>query len=59
VERAAAVLGLLCSSNAWITIQDESGLDASSAQAAVVWAIDALLARLRDGGRATRNRGKR
>ncbi|HEX6536764.1 MAG TPA: helix-turn-helix domain-containing protein [Gemmatimonadaceae bacterium] len=59
VERAAAVLALLCSSNAWITIQDESGLDASSAQAAVVWAIDALLARLRDGGRATRNGGKR
>ncbi|HET7565824.1 MAG TPA: helix-turn-helix domain-containing protein [Gemmatimonadaceae bacterium] len=59
VERAAAVLGLLCSSNAWITIQDESGLDASSAQAAVVWAIDALLARLRDGERTTRNGGKR
>jgi AcrR family transcriptional regulator len=49
VERAAALLGYLCSSNAWITIQDESGLGASSAQAVVMWAIDALLARLRDG----------
>jgi AcrR family transcriptional regulator len=59
VERAAAVLGLLCSSNAWITIQDESGLDASSAQAAVVWAIDTLLAQLRDGDHATRNGRRR
>jgi hypothetical protein len=57
-QRAAALLGYLCSSNAWITIQDESGLDAASAQAVVVWAIDTLLARLRaedhtilDGGK--------
>jgi AcrR family transcriptional regulator len=55
VERAAAVLGLLCSSSAWITIQDESGLEASSAQAAVVWAIETLLARLREGRHATQN----
>jgi AcrR family transcriptional regulator len=48
-ERAAAVLGCLCSSSAWVTMQDESGLDAGSAQAAVAWAIDAVLARLRDG----------
>ncbi|HEX5435700.1 MAG TPA: helix-turn-helix domain-containing protein [Gemmatimonadaceae bacterium] len=59
VERAAAVLGLLCSSNAWITIQDESGLDASSAQAAVVWAIETLLAQLRGGDHATRNGRRR
>lgn len=47
MERAAPVLGYLCSSNAWITIQDEAGLDARRAQAAVEWAIEALLAQLR------------
>lgn len=49
LEHGAAVLAYLCSSNAWTTIQDESGLDAASARAAVEWAIDALVARLRDG----------
>lgn len=48
VERATAVLRYLCSSRAWITIQDESGLDARDAQNAVVWAIETLLARLRE-----------
>jgi len=47
-DRAAAVLALLCSSSAWVTIQDESGLGAASAQAAVVWAIETLLAQLRE-----------
>lgn len=47
VERAAGVLSYLCSSGAWITVQDESGLDAAAAQGAVVWAIETLLARLR------------
>jgi AcrR family transcriptional regulator len=46
VKRASAVLSYLCSSTAWTTIQDESGLDADSAQAAVVWAINTLLASL-------------
>lgn len=54
LERAAAVLAYLCSSNAWTTIQDESGLDAAGAGAAVEWAIEALLARLREGGATTR-----
>ena len=49
LDRAAGVIGYLCSSSAWITIQDETGLDASSAQAAVAWALDVLLARLRAG----------
>ncbi len=49
LERAAAVLAYLCSSNAWATIQDESGLDAASAREAVEWAIETLLARLREG----------
>jgi AcrR family transcriptional regulator len=48
LDRAAAVLGYLCSSNAWITIQDEGALGASAAQGAVVWAIETLLARLRE-----------
>ena len=48
LDRAAAVLGYLCSSSAWITIQDEAALSASAAQTAVVWAIETLVARLRD-----------
>jgi len=48
LDRASPVLSYLCSSNAWITIQDESGLDARHAQAAVEWAIESLLAQLRD-----------
>jgi AcrR family transcriptional regulator len=59
VERAAAVLTYLCSSSAWTSIQDESGLDASSAQAAVVWAIESLLARLREGTDPNRKEGAR
>ena len=57
VDRAAAVLGYLCSSNAWITIQDESGISASSAQATVAWAIETLLAQLRVGEHTTSKRG--
>jgi len=53
LDRAAPVVSYLCSSGAWITIQDESGLDAPQAQAAVEWAIDALLAQLRDTTSAT------
>jgi hypothetical protein len=59
VEQAAAVLGLLCSSSAWITIQDESGLSAKSAQESVVWAIETLLERLREGDHANLNGGRR
>jgi AcrR family transcriptional regulator len=59
LDRAAGVLTYLCSSSAWITIQDESGLDASGAQAAVAWAIESLLARLRDGVHTKPTGGKR
>jgi AcrR family transcriptional regulator len=59
MDRAAAVLGYLCSSNAWITIQDEAGLDAGGAQAAVAWAIETLLARLREGTNPNPNGGRR
>jgi AcrR family transcriptional regulator len=56
-ERAAAVLAYLCSSSAWTTIQDECGMDAQGAQAAVEWAIESLLARLRDGDGTTSQGG--
>jgi AcrR family transcriptional regulator len=53
VKRTAAVLTYLCSSNAWTSIQDESGLTASNAQAAVMWAIETLIQRLRDESHTT------
>jgi AcrR family transcriptional regulator len=59
LDRGAGVLTYLCSSSAWITVQDESGLDAPSAQAAVAWAIEALLARLRESVHAKQTGGKR
>lgn len=59
MERAAPVLSFLCSSNAWITIQDESGLDAKKAQAAVEWAIETLLARLRESANPKQKGGMR
>lgn len=59
LERAAGVLGYLCSSSAWITVQDESGLSARDAQAAVAWAIETIIARLRDGDHTTETGGAR
>jgi AcrR family transcriptional regulator len=59
LDRAAPVLSYLCSSNAWITIQDESGLDSHRAQAAVEWAIEALLAQLRQSNPSVRKGGRR
>ena len=38
-ERAAAMLTYLCSLNAWVSLQDESGLSPERAQDAVLWAI--------------------
>ena len=58
LDRAVPVLAYLCSSNAWISIQDESGLDARHAQAAVEWAIDSLLARLRAHTPSARQGGR-
>jgi AcrR family transcriptional regulator len=59
LDDAAAVLSYLCSSSAWITLQDEAGLDAGRAQKAVEWAIQTLLARLREGEPATPKGGRR
>jgi AcrR family transcriptional regulator len=53
LKRTAAVLAYLCSSNAWTSIQDESGLTASHAQNAVVWAIETLIDGLRDEAKTT------
>ena len=39
-ERAAAVLTYLCSLNAWVSLQDESGLSPERAQEAILWAIE-------------------
>jgi AcrR family transcriptional regulator len=59
LDDAAGVLSYLCSSSAWITLQDEAGLDAARAQRTVEWAIDTLLARLREGEPATPKGGRR
>ena len=59
LDDAAAVLSYLCSSSAWISLQDEAGLDARRAQGAVEWAIESLLARLRDDKPAISKGGRR
>ncbi len=47
-ERAAAILTYLCSLNAWISLQDESGLSPERAEEAVLWAIELIQNRLQD-----------
>lgn len=59
LERAAPVLTYLCSSEAWITIQEEGELPTAEAQAAVEWAIESLLAQLRDSVSAQKRGDKR
>ncbi len=49
-RQAAAVVAYLCSANAWVTMGDESGLSGSDIRAAVTWAIETLLADLRQRG---------
>ena len=49
-RRAAAVIAHLCSAASWVSVADDSGLDDAEAQAAVAWAIEALVAVLKDGG---------
>jgi AcrR family transcriptional regulator len=45
---ATAVIAHLCSAASWVMVADESGLDDADAQRAVAWAIDRLIASLRD-----------
>jgi AcrR family transcriptional regulator len=47
--RAAAVLQLLHSAHAWMSLRDQWGLDGREAGAATRWAIDILLQNLRRG----------
>jgi AcrR family transcriptional regulator len=42
-RRVTAVIAFLISSNTWITIQDESGLDGDEIRLGVSWAIDLLV----------------
>ncbi len=52
--QATAIITHLCSARAWITIQDESGLDSASARAAVAWALATLIGELRLANDASR-----
>jgi len=58
-QRIVAVIAYLCSANAWVMIQDESGLPGEEIRAGVSWAIDTLLVELRRRGRGTRKRRPR
>jgi AcrR family transcriptional regulator len=49
-RRVAAVISYLCSSAAWVTIGDESGLPGDEVRAAVTWAIETLLTDVRRRG---------
>lgn len=49
---AAAVITHLCSAAAWVLIAGESDLEDAEAQRAVAWAIDALVATLRQDAAA-------
>jgi AcrR family transcriptional regulator len=46
-QRASAMIAHLCSAAAWVAVADENGLSDGEAQAAVGWAIEALLAALK------------
>jgi AcrR family transcriptional regulator len=46
-RRVAAVVAHLCSSAAWIALQDESRLSPEESRAAITWALDTLVGDLR------------
>jgi AcrR family transcriptional regulator len=50
-RHATAVIAHLCSAVSWVSVADDSDLDDAEAQQAVAWAIDTLVAALRDGTR--------
>jgi AcrR family transcriptional regulator len=58
---ATAVITHLCGAASWVGITDECSLDDADAQAAVAWAIDALITGLRqtDGRRPQSSLGRR
>ncbi|KQZ01180.1 hypothetical protein ASD45_10175 [Pseudolabrys sp. Root1462] len=43
-ERAAAILTCLCSLNAFVSLQEESGLSPEQAEEAILWALDVIQA---------------
>ncbi|MGH8997683.1 MAG: TetR/AcrR family transcriptional regulator [Acidimicrobiales bacterium] len=47
-RQAVAVITYLCSSSSWVTISDECGISALQARESVMWALESLLARLRE-----------
>lgn len=53
---ATAVIAHLCSAASWVSITDDSDLRDSDAQQAVAWAIDTLVAALRETREGTRGR---
>ncbi|MCA1648278.1 MAG: TetR/AcrR family transcriptional regulator [Chloroflexi bacterium] len=53
-ERALAIIGYLCSANAWLTIGDETSLPPDEVRAAISWAIDTLIGELRQRAHAPR-----
>ena len=46
-SQASAVIAYLANALAWLSLRDESGLDGRDAGAAIAWAIDTLVADLR------------
>jgi len=56
VERAAAVLAYLCSLNAWVSLQDESGLTPDRAEEAVLWAIELIQQNLQQNVQSDRRK---
>jgi AcrR family transcriptional regulator len=53
-ERALAIMGYLCSDNAWLTISDETSLPPDEVRAAITWAMDTLIRNLRERAGARR-----
>ena len=54
-RRVTAVIAFLISSNTWITIQDESGLDGDEIRLGVSWAIDLLVDDLKRRARRSKH----
>lgn len=46
-RRRSAAIAYLCSLSAWVTVSEEAGLTADDAQRGIAWALDTLIAQLR------------
>jgi AcrR family transcriptional regulator len=55
-QQMVAVIGYVCSANAWVTIGDESALPSEQIRDGVTWAIETLLAEVQRRGRLARKR---